>query len=121
VAVNVAELPRQIWALDGVRVGVGRALTVTLVVATAVQPDALVTVTEYGKVPTLPGVTANVLLAVAPVPKLYKVPPVALRVTDPPRQTDVLDGVSVGVGSAFTVRVALATAVQPVALLTVTE
>jgi hypothetical protein len=60
VAVSVALLPEQTAALF--TVGVGKALTVTVPLAVAVHPEALVAVTVY-----IPAVPVVIVAVVAPV------------------------------------------------------
>ena len=94
-------------------VGEGSAFTVTVPVAVAVHPAALVAVTVY-----VPAVEVVIEVVTAPVLHEYDVPPVAVRVAVAPAHIDGL--FTVGVGSAFTVTTVLAVAVQPLAAVTVT-
>ena len=110
-AVRVAVAPEQIVALF--TVGEGSAFTVTVPAAVAVQPAALVAVTVY-----VPAVVVVIAVVVAPVLHEYDAPPVAVRVAVAPEQIAGL--FTVGEGSAFTVTVPAAVAVQPAALVAVT-
>ena len=111
VAVSVAVAPEHMVALF--TVGEGSAFTVTVPVAVAVHPAALVAVTVY-----VPAVEVVIEVVTAPVLHEYDVPPVAVRVAVAPAHIDGL--FTVGVGSAFTVTTVLAVAVQPLAAVTVT-
>ena len=63
-AVSVTGEPAHIAAEGGAMAAIGSGLTLIVVVNTAVQPNALVTVTEYGVVEA--GVTV-IICVVAPV------------------------------------------------------
>ena len=86
--VSVAEL--------GVSVAVGAAVllkTVAVAMAVAVQPTASATMTEY-----VPGLLTTIELVVAPVEKLYELPPPAVSVTLGFAQVNVAElGISVAV------------------------
>ena len=118
VAVRVALVPAQIVALPSVAVTAG--LMVTMPVATAEQPWAEVTVTEYGLAPLVVGLTTTTpVVLVVPSLKRYVLPPVAVSVAEVPLQIVALPSVAVTAG--LTVIVADATAEQPWAEVTVTE
>ena len=98
-------------------VGVGNGLTVTMALAVAVQLLALVTVT----VKVLVSAGEPVIEAVvAPVDQLYAIPPLAVKVVGLPAQIVADEGVMAAVGDGLTITGALAVAVQPFALVTVT-
>jgi hypothetical protein len=114
---NIVLVPAQIGESDTVNCDDGIGFTVTVAVATAAQPFALVTVTVYGVVAA--GLTVMAAVA-APLLQAYVPPPDAVNIVEAPAQITVLP-VIVAVGSGFTTTVAVATAVQPVAFVTTTE
>ena len=109
-AVSVVATPEQIFPF--VTDGVGLAITVTVPLAIAVHV-AMVTVTVY-----VAAVPVEIEMPVAPVLHRYVPPPVTVSVAVPPAQ--IVGLLTVGVGSAVTVTLALLVAVQPSALVTVT-
>jgi hypothetical protein len=114
-AVNVVLPPLQITDVP-VMLAVGNGLTVTALVAVAVHPLALVTVTVY--VASAVGLT-GIVAVVAPVLHKYVPPPVAVKVVVPPLQiTDV--PVMLAVGSGLTVTACVVVAVQLLPFVTVT-
>ena len=129
-AVSVAEDPSQIVPSFGVPevsvtaiTAVGNGLTVMVVVAVAVQPLTFDTVAVY--VVVVPGVTV-IAAVVAPVFQEYVVPPEAVSVAEAPSQIVPSFGVPevsttaiTAIGNGLTVIVAVAVAVQPLALVTV--
>jgi hypothetical protein len=129
-AVSVTEAPMQIVPSFGVpEVSVtaiaaeGAGLTVMVMVAVAVQPLAFVTVAVY--VVEILGVIM-ITAVVAPVFQEYVVPPEAVSVAEDPSHIVPSFGVPevsttaiAAIGNGLTVIVAVAVAVQPLALVTV--
>ena len=111
VAASVAVAPAHMAGLF--TVGVGSAFTVTVPAAVAVHPAALVAVTVY-----VPAVPVVIEVVTAPVLHEYEVPPVAVSVAVAPAH--IVGLFTVGEGSALTVTVPEAVAVQPAALVAVT-
>jgi len=104
-------------------VATGTAFTVTVLLAVAVQPDALVTVTVYA--PVMAVVAAGMLMLVplllnppGPFHK-YDVPPLALKLMVPPAHK-LLTPLIPADGDVLTVTEVAATALQPEILVTVT-
>ena len=100
-AVNVAELPEQIVAVEVVTETVGVGFTVIVRVAVPVQPLAAVPVTVYVVVEAGDTVTGEPVSE--PGIQLYVDAPPPVSVVEPPEQIVVVPEVAVTVGFAFTV------------------
>jgi hypothetical protein len=123
LAVSAVDAPVHIVADEGVMLTVGSGFTVMVTVVKFVQPAAVVPVTVY--VVVAPGVAVTVAPVVwlSPVAgdQVYVAAPLAVKLVDPPMQIVDEEGVTVIVGTGFTVTVTVAVPVQPLAVVPVTE
>ena len=117
LAVSIVLPPIQIPDKEAERVTVGLGCTVTSLLADAVHPLLLVTVTVY--VVFANGET-EIAAVVGPVFHTYVPPPLAVRVAVAPLQIVTTAGAITATGNGFTVTVTEAEAVQLLALVTVT-
>jgi hypothetical protein len=104
LAVSVMLPPLQIAAVAGEIAAVGGGLTVTVLLAVAVQVLAAVTVTVYVVVDTGETVMAAVFAALL---HRYVPPPLAVSVAGPP-QVATVAGLIAAVGTGFTTTVVVA-------------
>lgn len=112
---HIAEAPTDVLI-------VGKGFTVIVRVAVLVQPLALVPVTVYVVVMVGVAVTVVAVVELRPVAgvQVYDTPPLAPIVVDAPIHIAAEPTVVAMVGSAFTVIVRVAVAVQPTAFVPVT-
>jgi len=122
LAVRVTEEPLHIEGKPGVTVIEGIGLTVTVVVAVFVHPFTSVPVTVYVVVTVGFAVTLGMLVALSPVggDQEYIEAPLAVRVTEDPKQMEGATGVTATLGRFLTVTVTEAVLVHPAALVPVT-
>jgi hypothetical protein len=111
-AVRVPD-PQNVLGPAGVIAAAGRGCTVTVLLAEAVQPAALLTVTAY--VPLADAVIAAVVADPPVAFHWYVPPPDAVRVPDTQNELGPA-GVITAVGRGLTVIIAMAVFVQPVTI-----
>jgi hypothetical protein len=113
-AVKVTEFPAQIAELVGLTVTVGLLFTTTITIAVSIHPE-LVPVTVYVVVDAGVAVTEAVLVLFRPVDgfQVKDEAPPAVRVTEPPEQTELARGETVTLGFETTETTEIAVPTQP--------